>query len=232
MNFNEKLITLRKSKGLSQEELGNELKVSRQTISKWESCQSYPDFQRLVLLSDYFGLTLYELVKDIDVQEVREKNLNNEKLSAIYNDDVQIWNVEQSEENKFTATYEVDQQIKEGDQTKAFSATYTVTVHVDADGNMVITKNPTLAPAHQKSTYEPKVQEADGTVDAETMQDATPFLETFFKLYPTATEKELAYYVQGNVLEPINGDYLYSELINPIFAQDGENVRADQRKAK
>ena len=74
MNFNEKLINLRKSKGLSQEELGNELKVSRQTISKWESCQSYPDFQRLVLL------------RDIDVQEVREKNLNNEKLSSIYDD--------------------------------------------------------------------------------------------------------------------------------------------------
>ena len=86
MNFNEKLITLRKQKGLSQEELGAELNVSRQTISKWESCQSYPDFQRLVLLSDYFGLTLDELVKDIDVQEVREKNINNEKLSSIYND--------------------------------------------------------------------------------------------------------------------------------------------------
>ena len=86
MNFNEKLINLRKSKGLSQEELGAELKVSRQTISKWESCQSYPDFQRLVLLSDYFGLTLDELVKDIDVEEVREKNLNNEKINSIYND--------------------------------------------------------------------------------------------------------------------------------------------------
>lgn len=73
MNFNEKLISLRKSKGLSQEELGAQLKVSRQTISKWESAQSYPDFQRLVLLSDYFGLTLDELVKDVDVQEVREK---------------------------------------------------------------------------------------------------------------------------------------------------------------
>lgn len=86
MNFNEKLINLRKSKGMSQEELGAELKVSRQTISKWESCQSYPDFQRLVLLSDYFGLTLDELVKDIDVQEVREKNMNNEKINSIYND--------------------------------------------------------------------------------------------------------------------------------------------------
>lgn len=86
MNFNEKLISLRKSKGLSQEELGAELKVSRQTISKWESCQSYPDFQRLVLLSDYFGLTLDELVKDVDVQQIRERNMSEEKVDSIYND--------------------------------------------------------------------------------------------------------------------------------------------------
>ena len=86
MNFNEKLINLRKTKGLSQEELGEELKGSRQTISKWESAQSYPDFQRLVLLSDYFGLTLDELVRDLDVQEVREKNFDGEKLSSLYQD--------------------------------------------------------------------------------------------------------------------------------------------------
>ena len=86
MNFNEKLIDLRKSKGLSQEELGAELHVSRQTVSKWESAQSYPDFQRLVLLSDYFGLTLDALVRDVDEQEVREKNWNSEKLDSIYQD--------------------------------------------------------------------------------------------------------------------------------------------------
>ena len=86
MNFNEKLIELRKSKGLSQDELGNALGVSRQTISKWELAQSYPDFQRLVLLSDYFGLSLDALVKDIDVQDIRDKNRNDKKLSAIYED--------------------------------------------------------------------------------------------------------------------------------------------------
>ena len=86
MQFNEKIISLRKSMGLSQEELGAELHVSRQTISKWESAQSYPDFQRLVLLSDYFGLTLDELVRDVDVADVRAKNLNSEKLDYIYND--------------------------------------------------------------------------------------------------------------------------------------------------
>lgn len=88
MNFNEKLIELRKSRGLSQEEFGHELGVSRQTVSKWELAQSYPDFQRLVLISDYFGMSLDALVKDVEVQDVRDKNLNDKQISAIY-DDVQ-----------------------------------------------------------------------------------------------------------------------------------------------
>ena len=100
-----------------------------------------------------------------------------------------------------------------------------VKVHVEADGDMVIVQNPTLAPAIEKSDYEPKTPEADASVDADTVNDATAFLETFFKLYPTATEKELAYYVLGNVIEPIGRDYLYSELVNPIFIKDGDNVK-------
>ena len=96
---------------------------------------------------------------------------------------------------------------------------------MDADGDMVIVQNPTLAPAIEKSDYEPKTPEADASVDADTANDATAFLETFFKLYPTATEKELAYYVSENVLEPIGRDYLYSELVNPIFTKDGGNVK-------
>ena len=51
----------------------------------------------------------------------------------------------------FSATYEVDQQIKEGEQTTTVKPTYTVKVHVDADGDMVIVQNPTLAPAVEKS---------------------------------------------------------------------------------
>lgn len=171
---------------------------------------------RTASISNY----LTQELQDLNVDTIRTDIPTSSAVS-----DVIIWSVKQSGDSEFIATYEVDQQITEGDQTKAVKATYTVAVHVDAEENMVITKNPTLAPAHQKSSYEPKAKEADGTVDAETMQDATAFLETFFKLYPTATEKELAYYVAGNVLEPINGDYLYSELINPIFTQDGENVK-------
>ena len=86
MKFNEKLLAMRKKQGLSQEELGMELQVSRQTVSKWEAGQSYPDFQRLVLLSDYFDVALDELVKDIDLQDVRERNLTDEKVLSIFTD--------------------------------------------------------------------------------------------------------------------------------------------------
>lgn len=139
--------------------------------------------------------------------------------------DVLVWNIKQSGTNDFIATYEVDQQIKEGEQTNNVKATYTVKVHIDDNGNMVIIQNPTLAPAMERSEYEPKIPEVDNRVDTDIINDAKTFLETFFKLYPTATDKELAYYVEDNVIEPIGRDYVFSELINPIFTKDGDNVK-------
>ena len=136
-----------------------------------------------------------------------------------------VWSIEQSGTDTFSATYEVDQQIKEGEQTSNVKATYTVKVYVDADGDMVIVQNPTLAPAIEKSDYEPKTPETDASVDAGTVNDATAFLETFFKLYPTATEKELAYYVKNGVLAPVSGDYVFSELVNPVFTKDGDDLK-------
>ncbi len=102
MKFNEKLLKLRKEKGLSQEELGMEMQVSRQTVSKWEAGQSYPDFTRLVMLSDFFDMTLDELVKDIDVQEVRENSLTNEKIDSIYRVSQDVNSVFQNKALKYT----------------------------------------------------------------------------------------------------------------------------------
>ena len=64
MEFNNKLYELRKQKGFSQEELANRLNVSRQTISKWEVGDSTPDMEKLVAISDLFGISLDELVLD------------------------------------------------------------------------------------------------------------------------------------------------------------------------
>ncbi len=64
MEFNNKLYELRKQKGFSQEELANRLNVSRQTVSKWEIGDSTPDMEKLVAISDLFGISLDELVLD------------------------------------------------------------------------------------------------------------------------------------------------------------------------
>lgn len=141
--------------------------------------------------------------------------------------DVLIWSVEQSGNDEYEVLYEVVQSIKEGDQTRSVRSSCMVTVHVDTRGNMIIVQNPTLAPMMKTSDYEPKAVENDGQVDADTVSDATAFLETFFKLYPTATEKELAYYVEENVIEPVQREYQFAEVLNPIFTKDGDNIKVN-----
>jgi len=70
MKFEENLVKLRKSKGLSQEELAEKLDVSRQTVYKWESGQSYPELDRLVMISKHFGYTIDELLnKDLAISD-------------------------------------------------------------------------------------------------------------------------------------------------------------------
>ena len=62
MTIGDRLLKLRKERNLSQEELANVLDVSRQTISKWETNQSMPDFDKIVPLCNYFNITTDELL--------------------------------------------------------------------------------------------------------------------------------------------------------------------------
>ena len=69
MNIADRIQNLRKLRGISQEQLADRLGVSRQTISKWESEQSAPDMEKIILLSDYFEVTTDYLLKGIEKQE-------------------------------------------------------------------------------------------------------------------------------------------------------------------
>lgn len=60
----DKIIEERKKNGWSQEELANKLGVSRQAVSKWESAGSIPDLQRILQMSELFGVTTDYLLKD------------------------------------------------------------------------------------------------------------------------------------------------------------------------
>ena len=68
----DKIIEERKKNGWSQEELASKLGVSRQAVSKWESSGSIPDLQRILLMSELFGVTTDYLLKD----EIEDERLN------------------------------------------------------------------------------------------------------------------------------------------------------------
>lgn len=64
-----KIMELRKKSGWSQEELADQLNVSRQAVSKWESAQSVPDLERVLAMSRIFGVSTDYLLKD-EMEEV------------------------------------------------------------------------------------------------------------------------------------------------------------------
>ncbi len=86
MKFSEKLIKLRKDNKLSQEQLANMLDVSRQSVSKWESGQTYPEMDKLLSLCKIFKCTLDELTNDEISQEemLTNSKKKNTFRSAIY----------------------------------------------------------------------------------------------------------------------------------------------------
>ncbi|KXU52269.1 MAG: helix-turn-helix transcriptional regulator [Longibaculum muris] len=63
MKIGEKLRDARNQKGLTQEEVADEIHVSRQTISNWENNRSYPDIISVILLSDLYQMSLDVLLK-------------------------------------------------------------------------------------------------------------------------------------------------------------------------
>lgn len=76
MNISNQLRNYRKEFNISQEELAEIVHVSRQTISNWENNKSYPDLQSLVLISEYFKISLDELVKGdiVNMKSQLERN--------------------------------------------------------------------------------------------------------------------------------------------------------------
>lgn len=70
----DKIIRLRKKNGWSQEELAEKMNVSRQAVSKWEGAQTVPDLQKVLQLSELFGVTTDYLLKDeIEDEEFTER---------------------------------------------------------------------------------------------------------------------------------------------------------------
>lgn len=83
MKLGEKILELRKKNGFSQEQLGEKINVTRQTISNWELGETSPNPEQLKLLSKVLNVSIDELL-DNDIQSVLvEKVSNTEKLAGL-----------------------------------------------------------------------------------------------------------------------------------------------------
>ncbi len=74
MEFKEQVICRRKQLGLSQEQLGDKIGVTRQTVSKWELGETTPDMDKLILLAKLFGTSIDELVGN-ESDAIRQESL-------------------------------------------------------------------------------------------------------------------------------------------------------------
>ena len=84
MNLSDRIQYLRKARGISQEGLAEQLGVSRQAVSKWESEQSMPDLDKIISMSDYFEVTTDYLLKGIEpvVQKEEEQSIKHRRIAS------------------------------------------------------------------------------------------------------------------------------------------------------
>ena len=84
MTFGEKLQTLRKQNGLSQEQLASQLNISRQAISKWELDSSLPDTENIIQLSNLFNVSIDYLLKD-EIEDTDDGEINKSNMTESSN---------------------------------------------------------------------------------------------------------------------------------------------------
>ena len=88
----DKIARLRKKNGWSQEELAEKMNVSRQAVSKWESAQTVPDLEKILMLGNLFGVTTDYLLKD---------EMENEEFSA--GEEITVRRLTLAEANEYLA---------------------------------------------------------------------------------------------------------------------------------
>lgn len=85
MNLADNLKKIRKDNNLSQEDLADKLGVSRQSVSKWESGQAYPEMDKVLQICKLFNLNINDLLNE-DINEVKEKKESNNKINKYIDD--------------------------------------------------------------------------------------------------------------------------------------------------
>lgn len=100
MTLSQKIVILRKTKGITQDELARALDVSRQSVHKWESGQCFPEVPKIIKMKELFGISFDDLLDDGFDIPVPEKKKRRTPVPKASSDDAEsISEISKAEEN-------------------------------------------------------------------------------------------------------------------------------------
>lgn len=191
-----------------------------QVFYSWEPTKERLE-KRSEKLKDFFPENLQQLNQEMIRSDIPTKSIVK---------DVKIWKVDQLNRENYSVVYSLIQNIEEskGDkkENRTVESAFSVQVKTNGDDQLVILSNPVMASAPKKLEISSEPLQDDIGVNQETKDEVLDFLNTFFKVYPTARKTELLYYTNNEDIKEINKGYLFSEIkqINYFNSREGIKV--------
>lgn len=137
-------------------------------------------------------------------------------------ENVEIMSVTEKNDNIFEIVFIVGQTITESEVVTTLDNSYVTQVYVESKNSFVIVMLPTSVTDVSKSSYTPQKVEFDVNIPQSTVGEINDTLGSFFTMYPKATEKEIAYYVENNELGVISKDFVFVELDSVLYKQEDD----------
>lgn len=176
------------------------------------------------------NVALQQFLPD-DLQQLNQEMIRSDIPTTSTVKKVKIWNVDQLNQNDYSVVFSVVQNIEESKgekkEQKEIDSAFSLKVRTDGYDRISILSNPIMSSLPRKLVINSNPVQDDMRVDQRTKDEIVEFLNTFFKVYPTAKKTELQYYVDGKDIKEINMNYIFSEIkqINYFTTAEGVNVK-------
>lgn len=143
--------------------------------------------------------------------------------SSVYKNSV--WDVEKTGSREYEVVLEIGQKITQESGSKKIVNMYAVGVYVDENGDMLISRLPTISSIPAISTDNLEEERQITEVDSETKEDINGFLKDFFAIYPMSDEKELKYYANEGIMPVIqSGAFEFERIEETVITAFKEDI--------
>ncbi|EIQ7148358.1 conjugal transfer protein [Enterococcus faecalis] len=141
---------------------------------------------------------------------------------------IRIRKVDQLNEKKYQVTYTLSQLIEETVEEQTFSkiveSAYSVKIKTNNENQLVVISNPQMSALPSKLEVQTNPLQDDLEITQQTKDEVNEFLNTFFKVYPTAKQTELVYYCANSDIKEINKNYIFSDIRSINFFKGDKGV--------